>query len=223
MTEVPISLLQLHTYVGSSSRLAGLSWGAEDLAGVIGAHANREADGRWTSPYQLARNLCLFTAAAAATEPIDTVFINFRDAEGLRAEANEAVRDGFTGKMAIHPNQVAVINEVFTPSPEQVAVSEEIVQLFADNPNAGALGLRGQMVDRPHLTRAERILRACDPAAGGRCDRRRRLARRGLERLVRSGYRLLHPTFDCLGGGGTVARCSSDCSRTMVVSRNREL
>jgi citrate lyase subunit beta/citryl-CoA lyase len=158
VTEVPISLLQLHTYVGSSSRLSGLSWGAEDLSGVIGAHANREADGRWTSPYQLARNLCLFTAAAAATEPIDTVFINFRDAEGLRAEANEAVRDGFTGKMAIHPNQVAVINEVFTPTPEQIAVSDEIVRAFADNPQAGVLGIRVQMVDRPHLARAERIL-----------------------------------------------------------------
>jgi citrate lyase subunit beta/citryl-CoA lyase len=167
VTEVPISLLQLHTYVGSSSRLSGLSWGAEDLSGVIGAHANREAEGRWTSPYQLARNLCLFTAAAAATEPIDTVFINFRDAEGLRAEANEAVRDGFTGKMAIHPNQVAVINEVFTPTAEQIAVSEEIVQAFADNPQAGVLGIRGQMVDRPHLARAERILARAKAVTAG--------------------------------------------------------
>jgi citrate lyase subunit beta/citryl-CoA lyase len=157
-TEVPISLLQMHTYVGSSSRLEGISWGAEDLSGVIGALANRGVDGRWTSPYQLARNLCLFTAVAAATQPIDTVFVNFRDAEGLRTEAMEAARDGFTGKMAIHPNQVAVINEVFTPTPVEIALAQEIVQLFADNPNAGALGLRGQMVDRPHLARAERIL-----------------------------------------------------------------
>jgi citrate lyase subunit beta / citryl-CoA lyase len=157
-TEVPISLLQMHTYVGSSSRLEGLTWGAEDLSGVIGALTNREADGRWTPPYQLARNLCLFTAAAAATQPIDTVFVNFRDAEGLRAEAIEAARDGFTGKMAIHPNQVAVINEVFTPRPEEIATSEEIVKAFADNPQAGVIGIRGQMVDRAHLVRAERIL-----------------------------------------------------------------
>jgi len=157
-TEVPISLLQMHTYVGASSRLEGLSWGAEDLSGVIGALANREADGRWTAPYQLARNLCLFTAVAAGTQPIDTVFVNFRDADGLRAEAMEAARDGFTGKMAIHPGQVAVINDIFTPTPEAIAASEEIVKAFADNPQAGVLGIRGQMVDRAHIARAERIL-----------------------------------------------------------------
>jgi citrate lyase subunit beta/citryl-CoA lyase len=166
-TEVPISLLQMHTYVGSSSRLKGLSWGAEDLSGVIGAHTNREADGRWTPPYQLARNLCLFTAAAADTQPIDTVFVNFRDAAGLRAEAMEAARDGFTGKMAIHPNQVEVINEVFTPTAEQIAVAEEIVQAFADNPQAGVLGIRGQMVDRAHIARAERIRARAKAVAQG--------------------------------------------------------
>ena len=157
-TEVPISLLQMHTYVESSARLEGLTWGAEDLSGVIGAYANREADGHWTSPYQLARNLCLFTAVAANVQPIDTVFVNFRDAAGLRAEAMEAARDGFTGKMAIHPNQVEVINEVFTPRPEDIAMSEEIVKAFADNPQAGVIGIRGQMVDRAHIARAQRIL-----------------------------------------------------------------
>jgi citrate lyase subunit beta/citryl-CoA lyase len=157
-TEVPISLLQMHTYVESSSRLEGLSWGAEDLSGVIGASTNRGVDGRWTSPYELARNLCLFTAAAANVQPIDTVYVNFRDAQGLRTEAMEAARDGFTSKMAIHPNQVEIINEVFTPRPEDIAVSEEIVKAFADNPQAGVIGIRGQMVDRPHLARAQRIL-----------------------------------------------------------------
>lgn len=157
-TEVPISLLQMHTYVESSSRLEGLSWGAEDLSGVIGASANRGADGRWTSPYELARNLCLITAVAANVQPIDTVYVNFRDAAGLRAEAMEAARDGFTSKMAIHPNQVEIINEVFTPRAEDIAVSEEIVKAFADNPQAGVIGIRGQMVDRPHLARAQRIL-----------------------------------------------------------------
>ena len=159
VTETPISLLQLHTYVGSSTRLEGVTWGAEDLSAVLGARTNREDDGRaWTSPYMLARNLCLFTAAAANAQPIDTVFVNFRDEEGLRRECREAVRDGFTGKMAIHPNQVAVMNEVFTPSADEVAQSEEIIKLFADNPDAGALAYRGQMVDRAHVARAERIV-----------------------------------------------------------------
>jgi citrate lyase subunit beta/citryl-CoA lyase len=158
VTEVPGSLLKLDTYVDASTRVEGLTWGAEDLSGVIGAATNREPDGRWTSPYQLARNLCLFTAAAANAQPIDTVFVNFRDAVGLRAEAGEAARDGFTGKMAIHPNQVAVINELFTPKPEEIAVSEEIVKAFADDPQAGVIGLRGQMIDRAHVVRAQRIL-----------------------------------------------------------------
>ena len=159
VTEMPISLLQLHTYVGSSARLEGVTWGAEDLSAVLGARTNREDDGRtWTSPYMLARNLCLFTAAAADAQPIDTVFVNFRDEEGLRQECRAGVRDGFTAKMAIHPNQVAVMNEIFTPSPDEVAQSEEIIQLFADNPQAGALTYRGQMVDRAHVARAERIV-----------------------------------------------------------------
>ena len=157
-TEVAISLLKLDTYVDASARLQGLTWGAEDLAAAVGAQANREADGSWTSPYQLARNLCLFTAVAANAQPIDTVFVNFRDEQGFRREASLAARDGFTGKMAIHPNQVAAINEIFTPKPEEVALAQEIVQAFADNPDAGVLAIRGQMVDRAHVKGAERIL-----------------------------------------------------------------
>src|SRR5262249_41090725 len=105
-TEVPIALLQMQTFVGASARLEGLSWGAEDLSAVLGAKTNREPDGMWTSPYRLARDLCLFTAAAANVQPIDTVFVDFRDAQGFRAEASTAARDGFTGKLAIHPSQV---------------------------------------------------------------------------------------------------------------------
>jgi len=157
-TEVPVSLLQMHTYVGSSSRLAGLSWGAEDLSAVLGATATRAAGGAWTSPYQLARNLCLFTAAAANAQPIDTVFVDLRDMQGLRAEASIAARDGFTAKMAIHPAQVPIINELFTPTAQEIRLAEEIVRLFAANPNAGTLAFRGQMVDRAHVARAERIL-----------------------------------------------------------------
>jgi len=157
-TEVPVSLLQMHTYVGSSSRLEGLSWGAEDLSAVLGAKTNREADGAWTAPYQVARNLCLFTACAANAQPIDTVFVDFRDMQGFRNEARIAARDGFTAKMAIHPAQVPIINELFTPTTEEVGLAQEIVELFAQNPNAGALALRGQMLDRAHVARAERIL-----------------------------------------------------------------
>ena len=179
VTETPISLLQLHTYVGSSTRLDGVTWGAEDLSAVLGARTNREDDGRaWTSPYMLARNLCLFTAAAADAQPIDTVFVNFRDEEGLRQECRAAVRDGFTGKMAIHPNQVAVMNEAFTPSAEEIALSQELIQLFADNPDAGALTHRGPD-GRPGARRPRRAHPGpreggADAAIRAEGDRRRR-------------------------------------------------
>ena len=158
-TETPISLLQMHSYIGSSTRLLALTWGAEDLSAAIGARSNREEDGRtWTSPFRLARDMCLLTAAAAGVAAIDTVFVNFRDAAGFRAECVAAARDGFSGKMAIHPNQVEIINEVFTPGAEEIAISEEIVQAFKDNPQAGVVAIRGQMLDKAHVARAERLL-----------------------------------------------------------------
>lgn len=156
VTEVPISVLQLHTYVGSSTRLAGLSWGAEDLGAVIGSLSSRDEQGAYTSPYRLVRDLCLITASAAGCEPIDTVYTNFRDAAGLRTEAMAARRDGFTGKIAIHPDQVHVINEVFTPSPEEVAQAHRVKGAFGEN--AGVASLDGMMLDMPHLKLAERIL-----------------------------------------------------------------
>ena len=158
-TEVPVSLLSMSTYIGASSRLEGLTWGAEDLSTELGSRATREEGGAgWTSPYRLARDFTLYTAVAAGVQPIDTVYIDFRDAQGFREEARLAARDGFTGKMAIHPDQVAMINEVFSPSPDDMSRAEAIVQLFVDNPDAGALSLDGQMVDRPHLIRAQRLL-----------------------------------------------------------------
>jgi citrate lyase subunit beta/citryl-CoA lyase len=158
-TEVPVSLLSMSTYIGASSRLEGLTWGAEDLSTELGSRATREEGGAgWTSPYRLARDFTLYTAVAAGVQPIDTVYIDFRDAQGFREEARLAARDGFTGKMAIHPDQVAMINEVFSPSPDEMSRAEAIVQLFVDNPDAGALSLDGQMVDRPHLIRAQRLL-----------------------------------------------------------------
>jgi len=158
-TEVPLSVLLMHSYVGASSRLTGLTWGAEDLSGALGAKTNREDDGRtWRSPYMLARNLCLLTAIAAGVQPIDTVFVNLGDEEGLKLEALAAARDGFTGKMAIHPHQVAAINAAFTPTPQETAHAQEIIEAFAARPEAGVLAIRGHMVDRAHVVRAERLL-----------------------------------------------------------------
>jgi citrate lyase subunit beta/citryl-CoA lyase len=158
-TETPLSMINMSTYVGASARLDALTWGAEDLSAAIGARTNREADGRtWTSPFRLARDMCLMTAVAANALPIDTVYVNFRDGEGLRLEAEEASRDGFVGKMAIHPNQVAILNEVFTPKPEELAFAEEIIAAFRDNPAAGVVGIRGKMIDKAHLALAERLM-----------------------------------------------------------------
>jgi citrate lyase subunit beta/citryl-CoA lyase len=158
-TEVPQSVLAMQTYIGASPRLEVVTWGAEDISAVLGAAATREADGRtWTSPYALVRNLTLFAAVAAGAQPVDTVYVNFRDTEGLRLEAETAARDGFTGKMAIHPDQVAIINAAFTPSAADVAWARDVLALFAANPSAGTLSHKGQMVDKPHMTRAQRIL-----------------------------------------------------------------
>ena len=163
-TETAASLFRMGSYAGASRRLAGLTWGAEDLSADLGAEATRLADGSYADPYRLARSLCLFAAAAAEAAPIDTVYVAFRDHDGLRAEAEAARRDGFTAKMAIHPAQVAVINQVFTPSEAAVAKARRIVELFAANPQAGVIGMDGEMVDRPHVRRAERILAAARAA-----------------------------------------------------------
>jgi len=157
-TETAASLFAAGTYRDASARLIGLTWGAEDLSADLGAEANRDAQGGFLDPYRLARTLCLAGAAAAEVPAIDTVHVDFRDTDGLRREAEEARRDGFTGKMAIHPAQVPVINEVFTPSPEAVAKARAIVDAFAGAPEAGVVAIDGAMVDRPHLIRAQRIL-----------------------------------------------------------------
>jgi citrate lyase subunit beta/citryl-CoA lyase len=161
-TETPAAMFGLGTY-GGAKRLAGLTWGAEDLPAAIGASTSREEDGSFTPPYQLARSLCLFGAAAAGVAPIETVYPAFRDLEGLAAYAARARRDGFTGMMAIHPAQVAVINDAFTPSEAEVAHARAVVAAFEANPGAGALSLDGKMIDRPHLVQAQRTL----AAAGG--------------------------------------------------------
>ena len=157
-TETPAAIFQLGSYATVAHRLAGLTWGAEDLPAAIGAATSREADGRYTAPYEMARSLTLFGAHAAGVAAIDTVYPAIRDEAGLAAYAARAARDGFTGMMALHPAQVAAINAAFTPSAEAVARAQAIVDAFAANPGAGALQIDGRMVDAPHLKQARRIL-----------------------------------------------------------------
>jgi len=157
-TETAASLFLCGTYRDASPRLTGITWGAEDLSAELGAETNRDADGRFTSPYMLARNLSLAAAASARVQAIDTVYADFRHMEGLRAEAIEARRDGFTAKMAINPAQVAIINEVFTPAADEIAKAQAVIAAFAADPSAGVVAIGGVMYDRPHLTRAERLL-----------------------------------------------------------------
>jgi len=158
VTETPTAIFRLGEYAGASLPLAGLTWGAEDLPAAIGATTAREADGSYTAPYQLARSLTLFAAHAAGTAAIETVYPDFRDLDGLAAYAARGQRDGFTGMMAIHPAQVPVINAAFTPSDQDIARAQAIVDLFAANPGAGALQLDGKMVDAPHLKAAQALL-----------------------------------------------------------------
>ena len=157
-TETAAALFLAGTYGSASPRLKGLTWGAEDLSAELGAEANRDASGNFLDPYRLARSLCLAGAAAARVQAIDTVYIDFRNDDGLKRECEEARRDGFTGKMAIHPAQVAIINAVFTPTPEQIAKARAVVAAFAAEPGAGVVGINGVMYDRPHLVRAEQLL-----------------------------------------------------------------
>jgi len=146
------------TFRDASPRLIGLTWGPEDLSAELGAEANREPDGTLTEPYRLARSFCLFGAAAAKVPAIETIHVNFRDAEILRRDTELARRDGFTGRLVIHPAQVAVINEVFTPGPEQIAKAKAVVAAFAAQPGAGTVGIDGKMYDQPHLKRAQALL-----------------------------------------------------------------
>jgi citrate lyase subunit beta / citryl-CoA lyase len=157
-TETAAALFAAGTYAGASPRLSALTWGAEDLSADIGAETNRDADGNFTGPFRLARSLCVAAAAAAKVAALDTVFVDFRNTDGLRREAEEARRDGFVGKLAIHPGQVATINEVFTPAPAEIAKAEAVIAAFASAPGVGVVGIDGLMYDRPHLERAKRLL-----------------------------------------------------------------
>jgi citrate lyase subunit beta/citryl-CoA lyase len=157
VTEMPESMLAIGSYAGTP-RLAALSWGAEDLATALGASDNRGDYGGYDFTYQLARSLCLVGAAAAGVPAIETIHADFRDEAGLRQRATQACRAGFGGMLAIHPAQVDIINEAFTPSTAEIAAAQEIVDLFAAHPGTGTLAHKGVMLDRPHLARAQALL-----------------------------------------------------------------
>ena len=156
--ESPAGLFSAGSYRNCSARLIGMTWGPEDLSAELGAEANREIDGTLTEPYRIARAMCLFGAAAAKVSAIETIYVNFRDTDVLRKDTELARRDGFTGRLAIHPAQVPVINEVFTPSTAQIEKAKAIVAAFEAKPGAGTVGIDGKMYDRPHLARAQALL-----------------------------------------------------------------
>jgi citrate lyase subunit beta/citryl-CoA lyase len=158
-TETAVSPFRLGDYAAAKlDRLYGLTWGAEDLSSAIGASGNTDASGDWTHTYKMVRSLCLLGAHAAGSEAVDTLYVDFRDPEGLRASCRAARAEGFSGRVAIHPAQVDIINESFSPSDDEVAFARRVADLFAANPDSGTLGLDGKMLDIPHLKQAQRTL-----------------------------------------------------------------
>lgn len=159
-SETPAAVFNLGQYAfgGEIERLAGLTWGAEDLSAAVGASTNREANGEWAFTYKLARSLTLLAAHGAGVEAIETLHADFRDGEGLRTSSRAARAEGFTGRLAIHPDQVAVINEAFTPSEAEVAFARRIVAAFEADANLGAVAIDGKMIDQPHLKQARNVI-----------------------------------------------------------------
>jgi citrate lyase subunit beta/citryl-CoA lyase len=158
VTETAQAMFTTGDYAGAP-RLVAMTWGAEDLADALGASENRNPDGSYGFTYQLARSLCLIGAATAGVAPIETIQGDFKDLDGLRKRAEQVRRDGYRGMLAIHPAQVDVINAAFTPSAEEIAAAQEIVDVFAANPGVGAIGYKGGMLDRPYLARAQALLK----------------------------------------------------------------
>jgi citrate lyase subunit beta / citryl-CoA lyase len=156
-TETPAAVFALGGYAGVSPRLEAITWGAEDLAACLGGN-NKTIEGEYDGPYRLARSLCLLAASAAEVLAIDTIYTDFKDEAGLKAECAAARRSGFAGKMAIHPAQLAAINQAFSVSAEERDWAERVTAAFAANPDAGTLALDGRMIDKPHLTLARRLL-----------------------------------------------------------------
>jgi len=157
-TETPKAMFALGSYAPAHARLIALTWGAEDLSAALGATENKEPDGAWTFPYQFARAQCLIAASAAGVAAIDTLFADYRDLAGLEQDCRRSRRDGFTGRLAIHPDQIAAINRSYAPSQAEIEHARRIVAAFEANPGAGTLGIDGKMVDIPHLKAARKTL-----------------------------------------------------------------
>ena len=157
-TETPKAVFRLAEYADVADRLAGLTWGAEDLPAAVGASTSRCDDGSYTPAYEVVRSLTLFGAAAAGIVAIETVFPAFRDLDGLAQYARRGMRDGFVGMMAIHPAQIAVINSAFTPTQDALDRARAVVSAFEANPDAGAIELNGKLIDAPNLKQALRLL-----------------------------------------------------------------
>ena len=156
-TETAAGVLNMASYQAGHPRLAGLTWGAEDLAAALSAFSNKDDAGNYFHPYVLARSLCLLAAASAGVAAVDGVDTNFRDLNTLEVETKAARREGFFGRLAIHPAQVPVINQAFIPTDEEVTWAEKVVQMFADDA-VGVTQIDGKMVDIPHFTQAKKIL-----------------------------------------------------------------
>jgi citrate lyase subunit beta / citryl-CoA lyase len=157
-TETARAMFAIASFAEAVPPLVGMTWGAEDLSSDLGAVASRDAEGRLTDPYRLARTLCLLGARAAGVEPIDTVYLDFRDRDGLGRECAAAMRDGFSGKLAIHPEQIDIINEAFTPSAAAIAEARAVIDAFSAAGDAGVVAIGGRMYDIPHRRRAEKLL-----------------------------------------------------------------
>lgn len=157
-TETAKAMFALGTYAGASARMTLMTWGAEDIAAVVGASANRDEEGRYYPLYELARTLCLTAAAAAEAAAIDTVYTNFRNPAGLEEECLRVRRQGYQGKIAIHPDQIEIINRSFTPTPAEVAFARKVIDAFAANPGLGTVGIDGKMIDMPHLKQSQKIM-----------------------------------------------------------------
>ena len=165
-TETARSLFTLESFIGASPRVYGMTWGAEDLAAALGAFTNRAPDGAYEDVYRLARTLCLAACKAGEMEPVDSVYPNFRDLEGLYEEALQGRKTGFTGKVAIHPDQVDVINRAFAPTEDEIAFAKRVIAAFDEVGGSGTVGLDGKMIDMPHLKQARTVLAMADRAAG---------------------------------------------------------
>ena len=157
--ETPLGALNVPT-LPQCPRVQAMSWGAEDLSATLGVPGNRDEGGNYLPVYQHCRVITLLSAAAGGVQPIDAVYVDFRDTDGLRAECEEGARLGFTGKISIHPNQIDVINAAFTPTPEQVAAAQALIGAFDEAQAEGRMAFtyNGQMVDAPHLTRARALV-----------------------------------------------------------------